>query len=460
MAVAANSIKRVLHIANVDRPLLFLLSTRIWQLATGPITLVLVARHLTAEVQGLYFTFGSLIALQSFVELGLTIVVTNTASHEWAGLSLDSRGRIQGDDRALSRLISLGRLVFTWYAAAAMIFIVSTGLAGYLLFRAKTGISVQWSSPWFSLVLVTSLQFWTLPFVALLEGCNQIQAVNAYRLRQAVIGNLTLWASLALGLGLWAPVLYAAANTGVMLALVIGRHAEFFSPFRHVPTHGRISWRAEIWPMQWRLALSGIVNYFALSLYNPVMFYYHGPRAAGQMGMTLMIVNGIQALALSWLYVRVPTFGVLVARRQFKQLDASWWRTSTLSFAACFVGAIIVWLAIYGIHIKHVQIGNRLLLPLPTGLFLTGIVVGHVVQCEAAYLRAHRQEPIVAMSVTMSLASGCLVWWWGSRSGPIGAATGYVLTSAVALIWATVVWARCRRLWHAPSIATPLLENA
>ena len=54
----------------------------------------MISWYLTAELQGYYYTFTSLIALQVFLELGFSIVVTQFASHEWANLNLDKNGYI------------------------------------------------------------------------------------------------------------------------------------------------------------------------------------------------------------------------------------------------------------------------------------------------------------------------------------------------------------------------------
>src|SRR5439155_906600 len=78
-----------------------------------------------------------------------------------------------------------------------------------------------------------------------------------------------------------------------------------------------INWREEIWPMQWRLGVQGLVSYFACSLSTPVVFYYHDAEKAGRVGMTWQVVSGLQALALTWIQVFVPRFGRLIAYNQF-----------------------------------------------------------------------------------------------------------------------------------------------
>src|SRR5262249_924334 len=125
-------LRRFLRIAAVDRSVLLALLGRSWQILAGPITLLLIAQFFTPEEQGFYYTFASLLALQSFIELGFSVVIINVASHEWAHLSLSEDGGIVGEPHALSRLISLGRFAFKWYAFGSLIFMIGVGSAGFI----------------------------------------------------------------------------------------------------------------------------------------------------------------------------------------------------------------------------------------------------------------------------------------------------------------------------------------
>jgi O-antigen/teichoic acid export membrane protein len=433
----------------IDRAVVFVLLNRGWQFLAGPITLLLIARYFSPEVQGFYYTFDSLLALQSFVELGFFLVIINVASHEWAGLGLDSTGRIVGEPQALSRLVSLGRLIFKWYAVASAIFVVGVGTIGCVFFAQSSHPGIQWQAPWMVLVIVTGLLLWVLPFNSLLEGCNQVAAINQFRLKQAMLGNLVLWLTLALGGGLWVPVVSAGVRLLYDLYLLLVRYRRFFQPFFEPPTGACIHWRTEIWPMQWRLALMGMVNYFAYSLFTPVMFQYHGAAAAGQMGMTLQILSVVQGVALAWVYPKVPRFGILIANKDYAALDRFWLRVSLVSLFVVSGGSAFVWLLVYGLNILQVPLQERLLEPLPIGLFLLATILMQIIQCQAAYLRAHKQEPLVVSGVVSSLATGLLVWELGRRFGSTGAAAAYLLVIAVvSLPWDTIIWFRCRSQWH------------
>ena len=54
----------------LDRPTLYAGANRLWGSAAGLLTAALVATFFTPDLQGYYFTFLSLLTLQTFVELG------------------------------------------------------------------------------------------------------------------------------------------------------------------------------------------------------------------------------------------------------------------------------------------------------------------------------------------------------------------------------------------------------
>jgi len=446
-----------LHWIEVDRAVAHALSGRILQMFAGPVTLLIIAHYFTPEVQGFYYTFGSLIALQSFVELGLYLVIVNVSSHEWAHLELDEKGRIIGNPESRSRLISMGRFVFKWYSAASVIFMLGVSFAGYYFFSLSSDNDVGWQAPWIALVTVTGLLLLTMPFNSLLEGCQQVATVYKFRVFQTFYGSLALWFTIWLGGGLWAAVALASVNLLCNLYLQLIYYRQFFKPFFMPPTGSSISWRSEIWPMQWRLALSGVVNYFAFSLSTPVMFHYHGSVVAGQMGMTWQVMGALQGIALAWVYTKVPSYGRFIAKEDYAGLDRFWFRCSLISVSVMVAGAIVLWLLIYGLNVLEISLAQRLLSPLPVSLLLIAFILMQIGQCQTAYLRAHKQEPIVIMSIVTGILIGVAVWIAGSRFGPIGVAVSYVVVMLISVVWETFIWSKCREIWHKPKLQTETL---
>lgn len=441
-------LRRAVRRADVDAAVAFSVLTKVWQIVNALVTMALIIRHLSPDAQGFFYTFGSLLALQAFFELAFYLVIISAASHEWAHLRLTDDGHIAGDRDALSRLVSLGRVSAKWYALASLLFLVGVGTGGLMFFGSAPAPPESWRGPWIALVCSTTLLLFALPFNSILEGCNQVATLQRFRFVQAVLASLALWASLAFGLGLWAAVAASLVAVGRDLFLLLVRYRNFFKAFFRPAGGAQLDWRLQIWPMQWRVALSGIVSFLAFSLFNPVMFHYHGPAVAGQMGMTWAMAAGIQAIALAWISTRVPLFGQFIARRDWDSLDVYWKRATTISVLVAAAGGITASTLVYAINAMGLPIATRLLPPLPTAILLLAVVVMQISQCQTTYLRAHKQEPIVWMSVTCSVLTGLGVWWFGARMGPTGAAWSYLCVAGITIVWETAIWRKYRALWH------------
>lgn len=463
-------LRRFLNRLEVDQATFYALCLRAWQLLAGPISIVMIARFFTEEIQGYYYTFAYLMAMQSFFELGLHIVIVNVSSHEWSRLGLDPSGRIRGDEAARSRLVSLGRWLFAWYSVVAILFAIGVGsVGGWFLARKDYG-PIPWETPWTVLVLLSAITLWQLPFVMLLEGCGQMPVVNRFRVYQAVTGSIVVWSGMAMGFGLWTAVAAAAVQIVWHSILIFMRFGRFFSAFWQASAGPRMHWQTELWPMQWRLGISAVVSYFGFSLFVPVMFNYHGPAVAGQMGMTWQLATVLQAVALAWVQSRAPLFGQLIAKKDFSELDRVFFRLSKVSLVVVICGALSLTLvvlslewfgkamwdlsdqrpevvaAVMKIQWMSTRLAQRLLPPLPTVLLLLGVIAYHFPNCEALYIRAHKRDPLFPVSVAASVLMGLCVWWFGSRNGPLGAAVAYLLV-VVAFVFPlqTFVWWHCRR---------------
>ncbi|MBI5625223.1 MAG: glycosyltransferase [Elusimicrobia bacterium] len=429
----------------LDRTVLVSLASKVGTLLASAIGLWMIGTYLTRDLQGYYYTFASILGLQTFADLGFCLVITNFASHEWAQLDADKDGRITGNPEHLSRLVSLGRLVIKWYALASVIVVLGVGTAGYLFLSSNPHTGIIWLGPWLCLTVLAGVKFGLAPMLSLLEGCNQVANINALRLVHRVSANAVLWTALVLGLGLWVAPISAAAEVLAILILLAAFYARFFRPFISQPPGPRMSWRGEIWPMQWRLAISAFAGYFTYSLFTPVMFHYHGPAVAGQMGMSLTLVAAPLSIASVWLASKIPDFGMLIANKEYATLDRLLLKLTKAAVLAVCAGSAVVWLLVYLLyHFDH-RLAGRVLPPLPTAIFLFAHILTLLGVGPAYYLRAHKEEPLMVISVVTSLAIGILVWLLGSRLGPLGAACGYLSVIAFLMFpWLAAIFLRKR----------------
>src|SRR6266571_3827734 len=287
---------RLKHLFGVDRAIAYTVLARAIQILGSTGTVLLILRFLSPVEQGYYYTLLSLVSLQVVFELGFSFVILQMAAHECAHLTLHTDGRIEGDPTAHARLASILQKTLRWYLAAAAILCVSLLPAGVFFFsrHARTTIPlaigpVAWHGPWVVAVLATAVLFLLNPFFSFLEGCGQVWQVGRMRFGQALLGAAMGWAALGAHHGLYSPASVIVAYVAVGSAFLWAQRKLLMTLLRKPVGEGAVSWRAEVWPFQWRIGVSWVCAYFTIQVITPVLFAYRGPAEAGQFGMSLGI---------------------------------------------------------------------------------------------------------------------------------------------------------------------------
>ena len=257
-----------------------------------------------------------------------------------------------------------------------------------------------------------------------------------------------MWTTMYLGGGLWIAVSSVGSGLLVNIFFFYHHYRNFFKAIFLVKPSNEIVWLSEIWPMQWRLAIGGIVGYFMFSLFVPVMFHYQGPEVAGKMGMTWQIIGSLGPLAMAWISTKVPSWGILIAKKEYLELDRNFYKASGISILIIVFGALVIFMIVYGLNYYQHPLAQRMLAPLPTLLFLLGAIGVQVSSCFSNYLRAHKKEPIMLLGVSVGLTTGLLVWILGSKYGPLGAGVSFFLVTLLSLPLIFKIWKRCRYEWH------------
>lgn len=299
--------------------------------------------------------------------------------------------------------------------------------------------------------MVTGLTLCVVPIWALLEGCNQVSNVYTYRLIQFVAISVVAWVAIYVGAGLW--VASISGITGLLATMVpIGRRYGGFirTILLAQPKGPRLNWRTDILPMQWRIALSWISGYFVFSLFTPVLFHYQGSVVAGQMGMTLAFVGALMAVASSWVTPKAPRLAILIAQQRYSELDRLFWRITIVVFATTVVGALSIWLLVFALNRLHHPFANRLLSSVSTGYMLLATIIVSVSLPMSTYLRAHKKEPLLALSVIGGLLTGATVIVLGKYYSADGVAIGYLIVTAIVTPFVALIWYRRRGDWHFP----------
>lgn len=436
----------------LDRAIAFTVLARTWASVAGLATVALIAQFLSQSEQGYYYTFGSLIALQIVFELGFSFVILQMASHERAHLVLHEDGSVSGEPTAHARLASVLQKTVRWYSAAAVLLATFLLFAGAQFFAVhqQTGEAVHWRFSWFAAAIAASITFQLDPVLSFMEGCGFVADIARLRFFQAVVGSMLAWVSLVAHHGLLAPAMIIAGNASVA-AIWLWSHRKFLlGLLRHSPSEHRIHWMSEVWPFQWRIAVSWLCGYFIYQLFNPVLFAYQGAVVAGQMGMSLSIVNALKSVSMSWINTKAAPFGNLIARKQFSTLDRVFFRALIQSLAVCLAGASIIYSGSVYLNWKQVTFCHRLLRPNLLGLLLIGALIDTTVFSEALYLRAHKHEKFLHISILTALLMSASTLICGKYLGVNGIVVSALVIGIIAgLPLGTYTFLKYRRIWHA-----------
>jgi hypothetical protein len=422
---------------------------RVWMIASGPITLLIIAHYFTPQMQGFYFTFKSLLLLQVFAELGMGNVLVQFASHEWASLKQDAHGRVAGDAVACSRLASLLRFILSWYAVAAVLLILGLGGGGIWFFSNSSAVDIDWRLPWLCLAILTGLFFYLQGIMYFLEGCNQVNLIYRYRLLQTILETLFLWVAILLGSGLWAVIVPSAVSVVIAAVLLLREYIPLLRSLVQYPIDQIIHWRREIWPFQWRIAVSWLSNYFVQGIFNPVLFYYHGPVVAGQMGMSISLAQTIPLVGYSLVQPKIPQLGMMVSTKNFGVLDRYFKRLSLTSLSVGMASCVAIigslaWLFTYKplLSARLLPFSLTILLIFAFYLRTTSLLMG-------VYLRAHKEEPLMRVQVALGIVMGLTTWYLGANYAGSGVVWGFLaITLFLEIPLVTMVFLKRRRALH------------
>ena len=415
----------------IDKAIAYTSASRVIQGFTGVVSVFFITTFLTGVEQGFYYTFGSILALQVFFELGLTGIMTQYVAHEASHLRLNEDKEYVGEERYRSRLASLLHFCVKWYGILAIIIFIFLLFAGNIYFNKygdSQGECVEWRGAWLLISVATSLNFLYSPLTSILNGLNFVKDTSKIGFWQQILVPTCTWIGLATGFKLY------VTGIGYLITALIWFIYVYKSELYRVLLNmwrvritERVSYLKEIFPYQWRIALSWVSGYFIFQLFNPVLFATEGAVVAGQMGMTMHALNALMALTQSWINTKVPRLSALIAQKSYNALDSLFNTTMRQmlaigSFLMFFF--IVVVFALQNIELLS-KFGARFLPMFPLIMMCWACWTMFPINCWATYLRCHKREPLLTNSVVVAILCCVSTLWGGKLFGLYGIVIGF-----------------------------------
>ena len=398
-------INKLLNYLGIDGAIFYTSLGRILQGLGGIITLILISKFMSKEEQGFYYTFSSVLAIQIFFELGLGGILTQFVAHEMAHLKLVNNTFIEGKQENRSRLASILHFSLKWYALFALLLVLILIVAGFFYFsKYAQSSNVNWELPWVLVAIFTSLNLLISPIMAILQGMQKVKEMAKVLMMQQLIVMLSVWIGLTLGAKLYIAVINSAVAFIVLTTCYI--HFSYIKLLKNAFKYfikEKVDYWKEIFPYQWKIALSWMSGYFIFQVFNPIIFAFYGPIAAGQIGMTLVLVNAMVSLIVNWSATKIPKWSSLIAQKKYLELNNS---LNIVLKQIVFISVITILLANVAIIIgNYLQLGiMQRILPaeLCFSLFLV-VPFNAVIFTWAGYLRSNKKEPFLYLSLIIGI---------------------------------------------------------
>ncbi|MET0573371.1 MAG: hypothetical protein ABWZ79_18255 [Pedobacter agri] len=434
----------------LDAAIAYTVLSRVVQAGGGIIAIIFVARELTTHEQGYYYTFASIIAIQVFFELGLSSIITQYAAHEFAHLKFDEESNLEGSEIHQSRLASLLQFCMKWFGVISVVLFFALIVVGIFFFtNFSKDVVVAWKQPWIVLCLATSLNLFIDPILAFYDGLGRVKDMAQIRFIQRTANLLFLIFFFILGFKLYASAMASLLSIGInYFQIAFSRRKELLIKIWKAKTKYSINYFQEIFPFQWRIAVSWISGYFIYQLFNPVLFATEGPVVSGQMGITIQVLNGITAIVMSWITTKIPAFSNFIARKEYDQLDELF--NSTLLKVSClYVFFLVLFvLGVWFMHDHNFVYSARFLPIVPTIIMSVIFFLNQIVFSWATYIRCHKVEPYLVFSIVFAVLTSTSTFVLGYKFGLSGIVYGYATLTAVSFVVSYLIFIKQKNILH------------
>jgi O-antigen/teichoic acid export membrane protein len=444
-------LKKVADKSGIDGAIAYTILNRLIQALGGIGSIIFITKFLSADEQGYYYTFASIIAIQIFFELGLSGIITQYAAYEFAHLKWTKNFELEGDEMYKSRLSSLLRFCVKWFGLIAFVFFFVLIIAGFFFFLSyNKGVNINWKNPWLILCVGSSLNLFIDPILAFFDGLGEIKDMAKIRLIQRVVNILLLYGLFILGYKLYSSAIASLVAISInFLQIIFSNRLRLLKVIWKAKDKWTINYLEEIFPFQWKIALSWISGYLIFQLFVPVIFATSGSVTAGRMGMTLAALSGVLSISLSWINTKVPLFSELISRQQFKDLDNIFFKTVKQASAICILCLIILITIVTIFQHMNIAVGFRFLLPYQLILLSIASFVNQFVSALATYLRCHKKEPFLIQSIVLAILTSLSTLLLGRFFGVNGIIIGYTaIILFISLSWSILIFIKKRVEWH------------
>lgn len=417
---------------------------QVWRLSSGLVLLVIIPIYLSPENLGYWYTFVSLGALIYFADMGFSTICLQFAAHEFASLNFRG-GWLIGPRKYRAKLTSFWRFTKKLSLAMALITLPIVLLVGYLVLRSQSA-QIIWLPAWVLYGVASVLIFTNGMVLSFIEGCDRVGDIQRTRFE---ISFLTV--TMTVGLLISGFQLYALPVSALMGAIcgwciTCVRFKKTLSQLNRFRDASPYPWWLKVKPLISRYSISWTCGYLIFSLFTPIAFIYLGEIEAGKIGFSLAICTAIFSISNIWIVIITPKINIYISRGSRTELNVIFFTGMKRALVTYLVCCAIFITFVFTVDVKSV-FSDRLVEPGSLLILLGSWFFQLIISTCAVYMRAHKEEPLLAYSIFSALYVSSVTLLL-AKTYPSGLYfLGYLSSFVVTLPWVLVLFNRyVRRL--------------
>jgi hypothetical protein len=417
-----HSIVSLLKKFGIDRAILLLFVSQILRLITGPVTAFLIIKYLSPVNQGIYYTIGSISALQIIFESGMGQCILKATSSRFNGngVELSKTKTLQAEDQY--NIGPVFRFAVKFFTGMALLFIFVIGITSYIFFLKSIALNYEIFIASFLSIVGTALSMLLISVSGVLEGLQQIETVFKARLVCAIIQFLTIVTSLVCGLDIVTLGIVSIVAPITFLIFIFKNWPDFLQKLWQSGKGQRLKWKVEIWPFQKRMIINSLCAYAAWSFATPLIFKMVNPITAGQYALNWGILRSISGFASSWTYTKLGILGQLIQQGNHKEVSRQTNRLTLQGITVFTAGSLSYITAILLFGIIKPDYANRFG---PFSLVII-LVITNLLQLfllmRSHYMHAYGVDGFVNLTVITTIITVSLQIYFAPDYGAIGVA--------------------------------------
>jgi hypothetical protein len=405
-----------------DRTLGLVFISQILRLITGPVTAFLLIKYLSPVHQGIYYTIGSISAIQIIFESGMGQCILKATSSRFTGdgNQLSKTRMLRAEDQH-----NVGPVFYfavRFFSGMAILYIIVSVIISYIFFKNFILVTDAVFTASSISIIGTALSMLLISVSGVLEGLQQIETVFKARLVSAIAQFGAIVASLICGLDILTIGIVSIVSPITFLVVIVIIWPKFLQKLWKSGKGQHLEWKVEIWPFQKRMIINSLCAYAAWSFATPLIFKMVNPIAAGQYALNWGILRSIAGFAGTWTYAKLGMFGQLIQQGNHKEVSQKINRLTIQGMTAYIAGSFAYICVILLLEIIKPDYANRFgPISLVIVLVITNLLQLFILM-RSHYMHAYGVDGFVSLTILTTLITVSSQIYFSRNYGAFGVA--------------------------------------